>query len=300
MWNHDKHVFFCEKPRSHVGTARTCTPSPTLKTLIVLGGTCQICPLQWSSLSGFQNINQDFANVFKVWCFFYRMQVVVKVSHVGNCKTNISKLWETQPILRCWRLLIDISPSQRAAATTTSYLHLTSSSTSTASTCLYQYLAAFPTSVSASKFPSRFFLIFQDSRSLDSHPPKTGSVFRAMVACIVQDWKEVSERPKNLEETTKLKKKSWVETTPGRCPQVFQLQTLQTSDLEPFLTLSHISGPKNAYLSNKLGNLNLGKSGWRIVSKHYPISFPFFSNAIPRKSIPPTRNSHVHGIHCFT
>ena len=67
IWNH--HVkswptcFFCEKPRSHVGTARTCTPSPTLKTLIVLGGTCQICPLQWSSLSGFQNINQDFANV---------------------------------------------------------------------------------------------------------------------------------------------------------------------------------------------------------------------------------------------
>ena len=37
---------------------------------------------------------------------------------------------------------------------------------------------------------------------------------------------------------------------------------------------SHISGPKNAYLSNKLGNLNLGKSGWRMVSKHYPISFP--------------------------
>ena len=108
IWNH--HVeswqtcFFenCMwKTRNHVGTARTCTPSPTLKPLIVLGGTCQICLLQWSSLSGFQSINKDFANVFKVWCFFYRMQVVVKVSHVGNCKTNLSKLWETQPILCC-------------------------------------------------------------------------------------------------------------------------------------------------------------------------------------------------------
>ena len=100
---------------------------------------------------------------------------------------------------------------------------------------LYQYLAAFPTSVSASKFP-QFFLIFQDSRSLDFHPPKTGSVFRAMVAGLEGSFWTAKKSWRN----NKVEKKSWVETTPGRCPQVFQLQTLQTSDLGPFLTQNHI------------------------------------------------------------
>ena len=177
MWNHDKHVFLkiaCEKPRSHVGTARTCTPSPTLKPLIVLGGTCQICLLQWSSLSGFQSINKDFANVFKVWCFFYRMQVVVKVSHVGNCKKTSRSFGKLNRfyVASAW---VDISPSQLAAATTTSYLYLTSSPTSTASTCLYQYLAAFPTSASASKnSPADFFDFpgFQEPRLSSSKDRK--------------------------------------------------------------------------------------------------------------------------------
>ena len=71
---------------------------------------------------------------------------------------------------------------------------------------LYQYCTLQHDFCVSFQIPQQIFLIFQDSRSLDSHPPKTGSVFRAMVACIVQDWKEVSERPKNLEETTKLKK----------------------------------------------------------------------------------------------
>ena len=170
---------------------------------------------------------------------------------------------------------------------------------------LYRLYMPLPVPCSISDFcvsfqiPQPIFLIFQDSRSLDSHPPKTGSVFRAMVACIVQDWKEVSERPKNLEKTTKLKKnRGWKPPTED-APKFFSCKPFRLQ-IWPFLTLSHISGPKNAYRSNKLGNLNLGKSGWRIVSKHYPISFPFVSNAIPRKSIPPTRNSHVHGIHCFT
>ena len=105
---------------------------------------------------------------------------------------------------------------------------------------LYQYCTLqHDFCVSFKKFPSRFFLIFQDSRSLDSHPPKTGSVFRAMVACIVQDWKEVSERPKNLEETTKLKTNRGWKPPPEDAPKFFSYKPFRLQ-ISPFLTQIHI------------------------------------------------------------
>ena len=161
------------------------------------------------------------------------MQIVVKVSHVGNCKKKpLEALGNSTDFMLL--ALADRHLPQPAGCGNYNllplpyfFLYLYR---------LYQYLAAFPTSVSASKFP-QFFLIFQDSRSLDSHPPKTGSVFRAMVACIVQDWKEVSERPKNLEETTKLKKNRGWNPPPEDAPKFFSYKPfrLQIWDLfSPF------------------------------------------------------------------
>ena len=111
---------------------------------------------------------------------------------------------------------------------------------------LYRLYMPLPVPCSISDFcvsfqiPQPKFLIFQDSRSLDSHPPKTGSVFRAMVACIVQDWKEVSERPKNFEETTKLKKtnRGW-KPPPEDAPKFFSYKPFRLQ-ISPFLTQNHI------------------------------------------------------------
>ena len=227
------NMFFCEKPRSHVGTARTCTPSPTLKTLIVLGGTCQICPLQRSSLSGFQNINQDFANVF------LRMLLLPNASFCITCGKLQEKPLEALGNSTDFMLLALADRHLPQPAGCGNYNLLPLPYLFLYLYRLYQYLAACPTSVSASKFPSRFFLIFQDSRSLDSHPPKTGSVFRAMVACIVQDWKEVSERPKNLEETTKLKKNRGWKPRPEDAPKFFSYKPFRLQ-ISPFLTQNHI------------------------------------------------------------
>ena len=157
---------------------------------------------------------------------------------------------------------------------------------------LYQYLAAFPTSVSASKFP-QVFLIFQDSRSLDFHPPKTGSVFRAMVAGLEGSFWTAKKSWRN----NKVEKKSWVETPPEDAPKFFSYKPFR-------LQIWDLFSPKITYFWTEkcLSFKQIRKSQPREIRlKNGFKTLPhFFSNAIPRKSIPPTRNSHVHGIHCFT
>ena len=61
---------------------------------------------------------------------------------------------------------------------------------------------------------------------------------------------------------------------------------------------SHISGPKKCVSFKQIRKSQPREIRLKNRFKTLP---HFFSNPpIPRKSIPPTRNSHVHGIHCFT
>ena len=288
-------MFFCEKPRSHVGTARTCTPSPTLKTLIVLGGTCQICPLQWSSLSGFQNINQDFANVFQVWWLLLLPNSSFCITCGKLQKKHLEALGNSTDFMLL--ALGDRHLPQPAGCGNYNllpylFLYLYR---------LYQYLAAFPTSVSASKFPSWNFwfsripgastLILQRQEAYLE--PWWPALFR-----IGREFLKGQKILKKHEETTKLKKDRGWKPPPEDAPKFFSYKPFR-------LQIWDLFSPKITYFWTEkcVSFKQIRKSQPREIRlKNRFKTLPhFFSNPpIPRKSIPPTRNSHVHGIHCFT
>ena len=158
---------------------------------------------------------------------------------------------------------------------------------------LYQYCTLqHDFCVSFKKFPSRFFWF--------SRIPGASTLILQRQEAYLEPWWPALFRigRKFLNGQKILKKqqswqKSWVETTPGRCPHT------NPSDFR-----SDLFSPKITYFWTEkcLSFKQIRKSQPREIRlKNRFKTLPhFFSNAIPRKSIPPTRNSNVHGIHCFT
>lgn len=73
--------------------------------------------------------------------------------------------------------------------------------------------------------PANIFLIFQKASTLILQRRRFPRAFGAMVACIVQDWKEVSEQPKILKKKTILKKGVEFPTLPVEKKTSCKLQT---------------------------------------------------------------------------
>ena len=188
-------------------------------------------------------------------------------------------------------------PSQLAAATTTSYLYLTSSSTSTASTST---VPCSMTSASASKnSPADFFWF---SRI----PGASTLILQRQEAYLEPWWPALFRIGRKFLNGQKILKKqqSWKKIVGGNHPPKMppSFSVTNPSDFRSG-TFSH---PFTYFWTEKcLSFKQIRKSQPREIRlknrfKKFKTLPHFFSNAIPRKSIPPTRNSHVHGIHCFT